>query len=111
MIYSDLSFILGDVTTIIVGKRTNDEPPQLVHIREYDVSRIINDEKATNEILRFLYRVLRFLQENVKQDGTYLLSRRYDHRIRKHGLYLYKVADLDEQDFTFITQQMLNQLC
>ncbi|UJR18021.1 hypothetical protein I4U23_004922 [Adineta vaga] len=74
------------VSTVIVGHRTNDEPPRLVDI------------------------LLCFLRENVKQDGIYLLSRRYDSRVGKRDLYLYKVADKDKQELTFVTTELLNQL-
>ena len=53
--------------------------------------------KKKEDILCFLYRVLCFLRENVQQDGIYLLSRRYDSKIGKRNLYLYKVADKHEQ--------------
>ncbi|CAF0824157.1 unnamed protein product [Adineta steineri] len=97
-----LQTFLGGATTVIVGQRTFDEPPLFVDIREYVAPSLI-DREAKNEILRFLYQVLRFLLEKVEQGGTYLFSRRHDHRVGRHGLYLYRLADEDEHEFTFIT--------
>ena len=94
---------------MIVGHRTADEPPLLVDIREYDTSTIVGD-RAKERVLLFLYRVLYFLRDNVQQDGTYLLSRRYDARVGKRSLYLYKVADKHEQELTFVTSDLLKQL-
>ncbi|CAF4038197.1 unnamed protein product [Adineta steineri] len=105
-----LQTFLSDTRTIIVGKRTSEEPPRLVNLHEYNVSSI-SDDKVKNKILLHLYRVLCFLQQNVKQDGIYLLSRHYDPNLENHNLYLYKVAEKDEQELTFITQQILAQLC
>ncbi|UJR10932.1 hypothetical protein I4U23_015117 [Adineta vaga] len=85
--------IVGNVKVVIVGERTLDEPPRLTDIHEYDVSYIIPDKNKKN-ILTFLYQVLCFLQQNVKQDGNYLLSRH----------------DQDEQQLTFITQEILIEL-
>lgn len=94
---------------MIVGHRTNDEPPRLVDIREYNTSSIIAD-KAKERILLSLYQVFCFLRENIEQDKPYLLSHRYDSRLGKRGLYLYKLANKHEKELTFVTSDVLNQL-
>jgi hypothetical protein len=94
----------------VVGHRSTNEPPRLIGIRNYDASTIIDDQ-LKNKTLELLYRVLRFLLVKVETGGTYLFSRRYDPHIGKHGLYLYKVDDEDqEQQLRFISQPMLDQL-
>lgn len=102
-------FIRGGASKVIVGQRTDDEPPLLVDLREYDTAGIVAD-RVKETVLLSLYHVFCFLRENVGEEGAYLLARRYDPRLGKHGLYLYRVADKNEQEFTFVTSNLLNQL-
>jgi hypothetical protein len=102
------SFLEG-VETVVVGHRSNGESPQLIDIHNYKVSTMINNQ-VKNETLHFLYRVLHFLLTKVEKGGIYLFCRHYDQHMQKHGLYLYKVTDQYEEQLTFISHRILNQL-
>jgi hypothetical protein len=108
MIHLNFFSFSGGIDTVVVGQRSNAEPPQLIGIHEYHVS-TITDDLTKNTILEHLYRVLRFLQVKVEQHATYVLSRRSGRHI-KDGLYLYKVDKRDERSLQYISQWMLNQL-
>ena len=105
----DTSF-LGGATTVVVGQRTDAEPPRLVGaVHEYAVSAMIPNH-TKNEILAFLYRVLRFLMKNVHEGDSFLLARHYSQRHHKDVLNLYRLASRNDPDLTFITKRMLKQL-
>ena len=75
----------------MVGQRTDDEPPHLVGaVHEYAVTTMIPNQ-TKNEVLAFLYRVLRFLMKNVHESDSFLLARHYSQRHHKDVLNLYRL--------------------
>ena len=102
---------LGGVERLIVGRRSNDQPPQLLSIEEKQATNMIDDEIETN-ILRHLNQVLLFLRNNVEEDRSYLLSRhRRNGAPQDMGVFLYEVVDPDDINrLQFVPPWMLNQL-
>ena len=94
----------------MVGQRTDEEPPRLVGaVHNYAVTTMIPNH-TKNEVLAFLYRVLRFLMKNVHESDSFLLARHYSQRHHKDVLNLYRLPPKTDPDLTFITKRVLQQL-
>ncbi len=75
-----------------MGQRTKGEPPQLTGIRSYDVTTIDVTKEEKDKTFVHLYRVLRFIHNNVERSDTYLLSRRTDQFDGQYTLCLHKLT-------------------
>ncbi|CAF1198137.1 unnamed protein product, partial [Rotaria sp. Silwood1] len=105
-----LQAFLGEVTTIVVGHRSNDRPLRLIgNVQNHKVVDMIDNEEK-NKILNRLYQILHFLSAQVLENEVYLFSRRIDQQTAKRQLYLYKVARQDKQQLAFISPRMRDTL-
>ena len=68
------------------------------------------EEIVKNTLIWTLHEVLQFLLERVNEDQVYLLSRRFDRRAGRHGLYLYTVGDQDRIRLTFIRRETFDKV-
>ncbi|CAF1627281.1 unnamed protein product, partial [Adineta ricciae] len=106
-----LQAFLSGVERIVFGQYTGaDELARLDgEIRIIHVEPLI-EEIAKNTLISTLHEVLQFLSERVNENQVYLLSRRFDRRAGRHGVYLYTVGDQDRIRLTFIRRETFDEV-
>jgi hypothetical protein len=101
----------GGVQTVVVGQPSSTIPIRLEKaVKNYRVAGLTSDGRKSS-ILQFLYEVLHFLREHVRENGVYLFSRWPDQVTGQHRLYLYQVMDGKlKGELTFISKRMVDEL-
>ncbi|CAF0885665.1 unnamed protein product [Adineta ricciae] len=95
--------IFGQYSETVYATRLKGE------IQNISVETLI-EEIVKDTLISTLHRVLQFLSERVNENQVYLLSRRFDHRAGRHGLYLYTVGEQDRIRLTFIRRETFDEV-